>query len=71
MYGKDFTYPTSQELDYYASKGFSVVQLPYCWQRLQRVLFGKLDDAGGRPWVGKLPSLGGTEEGPMPPLWLS
>jgi endoglucanase len=44
VYGKDFVYPSSKELDYYASKGFAVVRLPYCWERLQRSLFGKLDD---------------------------
>lgn len=31
VYGKDFVYPSSQELDYYASKGFAVVRLPYRW----------------------------------------
>jgi len=45
IYGKDYIYPTSQELDYYASKGFTVVRLPYRWERLQPSLFGKLDDA--------------------------
>ena len=45
VYGKDYIYPPPQELDYYASKGFAVVRLPYRWERLQPSLFGKLDGA--------------------------
>jgi aryl-phospho-beta-D-glucosidase BglC (GH1 family) len=45
VYGKDYTFPTTQDLDYYASKGFSVVRLPYRWERLQPSLFGELDEA--------------------------
>jgi endoglucanase len=45
VYGKDYIYPPLQELDYYASKGFSVVRLPYLWERLQPALFGELDEA--------------------------
>ena len=44
VYGKDYIYPPLQELDYYASKGFSVVRLPYLWERLQPSLFGQLDE---------------------------
>jgi len=43
MYGTDYIYPTANDLDYYASKGFSVVRLTYRWERLQRSLFGNLD----------------------------
>ena len=43
VYGKDYIFPSPQELDYYASKGFTVVRLPYRWERLQPSLFGKLD----------------------------
>src|SRR5262245_22217496 len=45
VYGKDYIYPTPQEVEYYASKGFAVVRLPYRWERLQRSLFGELDKA--------------------------
>ena len=45
IYGKDYIYPPPQELDYYASKGFAVVRLPFSWERLQPSLFGKLDEA--------------------------
>jgi endoglucanase len=43
VYGRDYIYPSQEELDYYASKGFTVVRLPYCWERLQPSLFGELD----------------------------
>ena len=45
IYAKDYVYPLPQELDYYASKGFAVVRLPYRWERLQPSLFGELDGA--------------------------
>lgn len=44
VYNRDYTYPTSQELDYYASKGFTVVRLPYRWERLQPSLFAALNE---------------------------
>ena len=43
VYGRDYVYPPAHELDYYASKGFAVVRLPYRWERLQPSLFGELD----------------------------
>jgi endoglucanase len=43
IYGTDYIYPSPQELDYYASKGFAVVRLPYRWERLQPSPFGTLD----------------------------
>jgi endoglucanase len=45
VYGQDYVYPSSQDLSYYASKGFAVLRLPYRWERLQPSLFGALDDA--------------------------
>jgi aryl-phospho-beta-D-glucosidase BglC (GH1 family) len=45
VYGTDYIYPSLQELDYYASKGFAVVRLPYRWERLQPSLLGNLDGA--------------------------
>jgi endoglucanase len=44
IYGKDYVYPPASELDYYAGKGFEVVRLPFRWERLQRSLFGNLDE---------------------------
>src|SRR5262249_54964532 len=43
IYGKDYIYASVQDLDYYARKGFEVVRLPYCWERLEPSLFGQLD----------------------------
>jgi endoglucanase len=43
VYARDYIYPSSQELDYYASKRFTIVRLPYRWERLQPSLFGNLD----------------------------
>ena len=42
-YGIDYTYPTHAEIDYYASKGLGVIQLPFLWERLQHTEFGALD----------------------------
>jgi aryl-phospho-beta-D-glucosidase BglC (GH1 family) len=33
--GTDYTYPTTQEIDYYAGKGMSVLRLPFIWERAQ------------------------------------
>jgi len=41
--GTDFTYPTVQEIDYYASKGIRVIRIPFRWERMQPVLEGPLD----------------------------
>ncbi|MGY2051393.1 carbohydrate-binding domain-containing protein [Methylobacterium sp. JK268] len=40
--GTDYTYPTTQELDYYASKNLNVIRLPFLWERLQPVEGGPL-----------------------------
>lgn len=45
VYGRDYIYPSAQDLDNYARNGFAVVRLPYLWERLQRSLFDPLDDA--------------------------
>jgi endoglucanase len=45
IYGKDYIYPSAKDLKYYAHKGFSVVRLPYRWERLQPSLLGNLDQA--------------------------
>src|SRR5437764_1471255 len=44
-YGTDYIYPSPEYLDYYAGKGFSVVRLPYLWERLQHSFFGPLDSS--------------------------
>jgi endoglucanase len=45
VYGRDYIYPSTKDLDYYAQKGFAVVRLPYLWERLQHSLFDPLDAA--------------------------
>jgi endoglucanase len=42
-FGTDYTYPTHAEIDYYASKGMSVIRLPFLWERLQHAKNGALD----------------------------
>jgi endoglucanase len=42
---KDFTYPTTAELDYYKSKNLMLIRLPFLWERLQPGLNGPLDAA--------------------------
>jgi len=42
-YGVDYTYPTHAEIDYYASKGLSVIRLPFLWERIQHSEFGALE----------------------------
>ncbi|WP_018262417.1 carbohydrate-binding domain-containing protein [Methylobacterium sp. WSM2598] len=43
--GTDYTYPTAQEIDYYASKNLNVIRLPFLWERLQPVQGGPLSAA--------------------------
>ncbi|CAN5619346.1 glycoside hydrolase family 5 protein [soil metagenome] len=42
-YGSTYTYPTHAELDYFASKGFKVVRIPFLWARMQPTLDQALD----------------------------
>jgi endoglucanase len=34
-FGTDYTYPTASELDYYKSKGLTLIRLPFLWERVQ------------------------------------
>lgn len=38
-----YTYPTTNEIDYFVSKGAKIIQLPVRWERVQRTLGGPLD----------------------------
>lgn len=42
---KDYTWPATNTLDYFAGKGFNTVRLPFKWERLQPKLMGELDEA--------------------------
>jgi endoglucanase len=39
----DYTYPTTSEIDYFASLGLNVIRIPVSWQRLQPTENGPLD----------------------------
>src|SRR5574340_1277466 len=43
--GKDYVYPSNETIDYFASKGFTSVRLPFLWERLQPRLEAELDAA--------------------------
>lgn len=43
VYGADYTYPTTAELDYFNSKGLKLIRLPFKWERLQPVMNAALD----------------------------
>lgn len=43
IYGKNYIYPTTDELDYFKSKGLTLFRVPFLWERLQPVLGGELD----------------------------
>jgi endoglucanase len=43
VYGTNYTYPTSQEIDYYTSKGMNTFRLPFRWERMQTTPDGPLD----------------------------
>ena len=45
LYGKDYVYPSTSELDYFASRGVNIIRFPFLWERLQPVLGGPLDPA--------------------------
>lgn len=38
----DYHYPTTEELDYWHSKGLNLIRLPFKWERLQREVEGEL-----------------------------
>jgi endoglucanase len=42
--GKNYFVPTAAELDYYKSKGLSLIRLPFLWERAQPTLGGALDE---------------------------
>lgn len=45
QFGKDYTYPTRDSLNYYRSHGFRLIRLPFLWERLQPEIYGELDPA--------------------------
>lgn len=45
VYGTDYIYPNYEELSYFFSKGFRLIDLPFRWERIQPVLGVALDSA--------------------------
>jgi endoglucanase len=43
VYNKDYTYPRVAELDYYKSKGLTLIRMPFKWERVQHDVAGSLD----------------------------
>ena len=43
VYGFDFIYPDSMELQYFYNKGFRMIDIPFRWERVQPKLMGDLD----------------------------
>jgi len=41
--GVDSTYPNAKDISYFASKGVNLIQLPFKWERIQKVPGGLLD----------------------------
>ncbi len=44
-YGVTYTYPTTENLDYFQSKGIELVRLPISWEAMEPTLNGQLDSA--------------------------
>jgi endoglucanase len=42
-YNRDYTYPTTAEVDYFLSKGMNLIRLPFRWERLQPTANGPFD----------------------------
>ncbi|MGE0652008.1 MAG: glycoside hydrolase family 5 protein [Alphaproteobacteria bacterium] len=41
--GRDYTYPSELDLNYFLNKGFNTIRFPFRWERLQRTLGGPFD----------------------------
>jgi endoglucanase len=45
VYTRDYIYPPVESIDYYKSRGFDLIRLPFRWERLQPTLFGDFNRA--------------------------
>jgi endoglucanase len=43
VYGQDYIYPSSKDMDYFFGKGFNTIRLPFRWERLQPRLNGPFE----------------------------
>lgn len=44
VYGEDYIYPQASDMDYFKSKGLTLVRVPFLWEKLQPVLNGPLNE---------------------------
>lgn len=43
-FGKQYTYPTEVDLDYFSERGMKLIRLPFKWERMQHELNGELNN---------------------------
>jgi endoglucanase len=43
VFNIDYTYPTTDEIDYFVARGMNVFRFPFLWERMQPTLNGELD----------------------------
>ncbi len=48
IYNQDYIYPNADEVDYFMSKGMTIIRLPFRWERLQKEQFAEFDAAEQR-----------------------
>ena len=51
IYNASYTYPRISELDYFKSKGLTLIRMPFKWERVQDVLGGPIDIASDIPKI--------------------
>jgi endoglucanase len=44
-HGQNYTYPKLSTIEYFAANGMNIIRLPLAWERLQRQLSAKVDEA--------------------------
>jgi len=43
IYNTNYVYPDRSEIEYFAKKGVTLMQLPFRWERIQKSMYGQLD----------------------------
>ncbi|MDB4946046.1 MAG: Endoglucanase [Labilithrix sp.] len=43
VFGRDYTFPTNAEVDYYVGKGMNTFRIGFAWERLQPAAYGTFD----------------------------
>jgi endoglucanase len=46
IHATDYIYPGREQIEFYAARGFTVLRVPFRWQRVQHALYGRLDVVG-------------------------